>query len=181
MKAFVFGVIVGIAGVIIVVFGYFLSGSAPVATASKPLPFEKTLANGALHARIEKEAPKSAPISADEANLVAGAKIYRDDCAMCHGAPSAGQSEIAMGMFPKPPQLFRGKGVTDDTPGETYWKVAHGIRLTGMPSFSDTLTEPQMWQVSLLLANANKLPDAAKQALQAPPPEEAAAPGSTTK
>ena len=45
-------------------------------------------------------------------------------------------------------------GVSDDPPGETYWKVANGIRLSGMPSYKDLLTETQMWQVSLLLANA---------------------------
>ena len=47
-------------------------------------------------------------------------------------------------------------GLTDDPPGETYWKVAYGIRLTGMPSYKDVLTENEMWQVSLLLANADK-------------------------
>jgi len=176
VKTFIFGLVVGIACVIAAVFAYFLSGSAPVATASQPIPFEKTLANGALHARIEREAPKMAPLAADEANLVAGAQIYHDDCAICHGTPGAGQTEIAMGMFPKPPQLFRGKGVTDDPPGETYWKVAHGIRLTGMPSFSDTLTDTQMWQVSLALANADKLSDAAKRALQSPQPAASPAP-----
>jgi mono/diheme cytochrome c family protein len=46
--------------------------------------------------------------------------------------------------------------VSDDPPGETYWKAANGIRLTGMPAFKDTLTDTQIWQVSLLLANADK-------------------------
>jgi len=55
--------------------------------------------------------------------------------------------------------------VTDDEPGETYWKVANGIRLTGMPAFKQSLSDTQMWQVSLLLANANKIPDSVKQAL----------------
>jgi mono/diheme cytochrome c family protein len=40
--------------------------------------------------------------------------------------------------------------------------VTNGIRLTGMPAFKETLTEMQAWQVSVLLANANKpLPPAA--------------------
>ncbi len=39
-------------------------------------------------------------------------------------------------------------GVSDDEAGETYWKVANGIRLTGMPSYSHVLTDTQMWQVS---------------------------------
>ena len=41
-------------------------------------------------------------------------------------------------------------GVSDDEPGETYWKVANGIRLSGMPAYTHILTETQMWQVSLL-------------------------------
>jgi mono/diheme cytochrome c family protein len=79
------------------------------------------------------------------------------------------QSAIAKGMFPKPPHLFRGKGVTDDEPGETHWKVANGIRLTGMPGFKSSLSETQMWQVSLLLAHADKISDTVKQELQPPP------------
>jgi thiosulfate dehydrogenase len=48
--------------------------------------------------------------------------------------------------------------VTDDPPGETSWKVANGIRMTGMPGFGKSLSSDQMWQVSLLLANADKIP-----------------------
>jgi mono/diheme cytochrome c family protein len=71
-------------------------------------------------------------------------------------------------MFPKPPHLFLGKGVTDDPPAESYWKVAGGIRLTGMPAFSGSLSDAQIWQVSLLVANADKLPAAAKTILESP-------------
>ena len=66
-------------------------------------------------------------------------------------------------------------GVSDDPPGETYWKVANGIRLTGMPSFKSVLTDTEMWQVSLLLANADKpLPPEAVEILRgqlSTPPE----------
>jgi mono/diheme cytochrome c family protein len=71
-------------------------------------------------------------------------------------------------MFPKPPKLLEGKGVTDDEPGETYWKVANGIRLTGMPGFGESLSQTQMWQVSLLVARADKLPESVKAALYWP-------------
>ncbi len=135
---------------------YFASGSTPVATTDPMMPMETTLARKALSARIDKEMPKKVPIAADEAAFMAGAEVYRSDCAVCHGFPGMAQGSIAKGMFPEPPHLFRGKGVSDDEPGETYWKVANGIRLTGMPGFKSSLTETQMWQVSLLLANADK-------------------------
>ena len=168
MKTFLAGLVIGIVLVPVVVYFYFVSGRAPVATGDKTLPFERTLANGALHARIDEEMPKSAPVATNESNDVAGAQVYREHCEVCHGLPGLEQTDIARGMFPKPPHLFRGKGVTDDQPGETYWKVANGIRLTGMPSFKQSLSEIQMWQVSVLLANADKISDAVKQELKPP-------------
>jgi mono/diheme cytochrome c family protein len=137
------------------------------------MPFEKKLAHLALHARLEKEMPGAAPIEANEANYVAGAHSYLTNCAVCHGVPGKGKTAIARGEYPAPPELFQGTGVTDDPPGETYWKVANGIRLTGMPGFSDSLSPTEMWQISLLLANADKLPPSATAVLagepQAPP------------
>jgi thiosulfate dehydrogenase len=112
--------------------------------------------------------PKSVPIQANDASYVAGAELYKSNCGVCHGVPLSPKTTIATGMYPRPPQLFQGKGVTDDEPGETYWKIFNGIRLTGMPGFSKSLSETQMWQVALLLANADKLPDAAKATLVAP-------------
>src|SRR4030081_1910069 len=91
-----------------------------------------------------------------------------EHCAVCHGVPGREQTALAKGEFPRPPHLFRGKGVTDDEPGETYWKVANGIRLTGMPGFNQQLSTTEMWQVSLLLANADKLSDPVKGILANP-------------
>ena len=135
------------------------------ATSAAPMPFEKMLAQKALAARLEKEMPKTVPIEPTEANLLAGAALYQQHCAVCHGLPGQPKTAIAQGMFPPPPQLFHGKGVTDDEPGETYWKVANGIRLTGMPGFRGTLKEEQLWQISLLLAKANELTPSVKSAL----------------
>jgi thiosulfate dehydrogenase len=169
MRKFLVGLILGLIAVPTGVYLYFSSGSAPVATSAPPMPFERTLARMALHARLDKEMLKSVPISADEATYVAGAQIYKEHCAVCHGLPGQAQTAIAQGMFPKPPKLMEGTGVTDDPAGESYWKVAGGIRMTGMPGFEKALSTTQMWQVSLLLANADKLPKAAKDVLTAAP------------
>jgi thiosulfate dehydrogenase len=168
LKAFTLGFIVGVVAVVVVVAVYFETGIAPVAASAHPIPFERTLANGALHARIAKEIPKTVPITANEQTYLAAAQIYREHCEVCHGGPAGDQTAIAKGMFPKPPKLLQGKGVTDDEAGETFWKVANGIRLTGMPSFRGPLSDTQMWQVSLLLANADKVPESVKQALAIP-------------
>lgn len=181
LKTFVFGVIVGLVLVPVCGFLYFGSGAVPVATSAPPMPFERMLAHKALDARIAKEMPTSVPIQADDANLVAGAKVYSYHCAICHGRPSQPEGGFSKGMFPHPPKLTEGKGVTDDEPGETYWKVANGIRLSGMPGFKSSLSDTEMWQVSLMCAHADKLPQAAKDILATSPfggpPPNAAAPG----
>jgi thiosulfate dehydrogenase len=171
MKPFLLGFLAAVALLVVGVAAYVGLGLAPVATASPPLPFEALVTSAALHARIRKEAPKASPIPPTEAAYAAGARTYRTNCAVCHGLPGQEQSVIGKGEFPKPPELFNGDGVTSDPVGDTYWVVANGIRLTGMPGFTGSLTHDQMWQVSLLLANADKLPPAVTKTLQAPLPQ----------
>ncbi len=171
----VVGLILGAAAVVLGVYLYFVTGQAPVATSAPPMPFEKKLAHQALNARVSREMQKTLPLQADESNFAGGAKVYREHCAVCHGLPEQKETLIAAGMYPHPPKLMEGKGVTDDEPGESYWKVANGIRLTGMPGFRPALSDTQMWQVSLLVANADKLPKFVHDALAAPLAADAAA------
>lgn len=167
---FILGFVAAFALVAACGYAYLAMGYAPVATASAPLPGETSLAHMALNAAVKKQAPKSAPIAADETNLSAGARVYRTTCSVCHGLPDQPETPIARGMFPKAPRLFRGKGVTDDPPGVTWWKVANGIRLTGMPGFKRSLSATELWQVTLLLANADKLSPNVRKVLSEPQP-----------
>jgi len=111
-----------------------------------------------LHARAFKEAPQHDPVPLTEENHMAGAKLFRENCAMCHGLPGHAKTTMANGMFPQPPQFFHEEGVTDDPVGETYWKIRNGIRLSGMPAYQNALNDKQIWQIAGLLANADKLP-----------------------
>jgi mono/diheme cytochrome c family protein len=133
------------------------------------MPFERRLAHMALDARLQKEMPKTVPVEAGEANYLSGARLYQTHCAVCHGVPGKEPTAIARGEFPKPPELLKGKGVTDDPPGETYWKIANGIRLSGMPGFSQSLSSTEIWQISLMLANADKLPPPVTAVLKGQP------------
>ena len=155
------GIVLGVLLVPVAVMGWFRFGQVPVAVADTPFPAERLITEVPLHGRIDREMVKTPPIQASEANLVAGAHIYSEQCAACHGyygKPSA----FGRHMFPDAPPLWEKHhngevvGVSDDPPGETYWKVSNGIRLTGMPSYKQVLTDNEMWQVSILLANADK-------------------------
>ena len=171
---FLIGLLIGLVIVPIGLLCYLRLGNPPVAVADPPFPFEKQIVHVPLDDRIREDMPKTVPIQPTADNMVAGAQIYRQNCAFCHGLNSQ-NSTVAPHMYPEAPQLWQAHGsrsvvgVSDDPPGETYWKVANGIRLTGMPSFNQALSSTQMWQVSLLLANAEKpLPQPAMDILSMP-------------
>jgi thiosulfate dehydrogenase len=167
IKGLIVGILLGVLLVAGGVYFYFSSGRAPVATAAPPMPLERKLAKMGLHAYLDKLPHPAPQVPADETNLIAGAKVYKEQCAVCHGLPGEPKGAISAGMFPKPPELFHGTGVTDDDAWESYWKVENGIRMTGMPGFKDRLTEPQIWQVTVLVKNADKMTEAVRKELAA--------------
>jgi len=169
MKIFILGLVIGVLLLTGGVLYYFISGKAPAAANDPPMPFEKLLASKSLDAHIDKANIPAPPIPANEENFLAGAKIYKDQCAGCHGLPDQQPPTIANNMYPHATLLFKGKGVTDDPPQESYWKAENGIRLSGMPSFKGTLNDTQLWQVALLVAHANDISDGVKKIL-APAP-----------
>lgn len=167
LKGLILGILLGVLLVAGCGYYYFSSGQAPVATSAPPMPMEKRFARMGLHAYLDKLPHPAPQVPADETNLMTGAKVYKEHCAVCHGLPGEPKTAVAQGMYPAPPQLFHGTGVTDDEAWESYWKVENGIRMTGMPGFKGQLTETQIWQVSVLVKNADKISEAVKKELSA--------------
>jgi len=161
MGRLILGMIVGILLVPIAIGAWFWFGKVPVAVADAPFYHEREIVSVPLRARINRELVKNPPVQVTEDDLIAGAHVYTEKCANCHGIHGK-PSALGANMYPVAPQLWdkhaHGNvvGVSDDPPGETYWKVANGIRLSGMPAFKMMLTNNEMWQVSLLLSNADK-------------------------
>jgi thiosulfate dehydrogenase len=158
---FILGLIIGIVLVPLAVLAYLTYGNVSVAVSDPSFPHEADLVQIPLDARIQKEMI-STRMQPDQPTLTAGARIYVERCAFCHGLHNK-PAAVGSHMYPDAPQLLEAHhndpnvvGVSDDPVGETYWKVENGIRLTGMPSFKSQLNETQMWQVSVFLANANK-------------------------
>jgi mono/diheme cytochrome c family protein len=160
MKKILLGVGIGFCLPLLAAFLFINLGGMPVATKGDPLPLEHSIARTAIHRAMGQEVDRTCPIPADEANLRQGARIYQAHCEVCHGSPDQPPTAIASGMFPQPPPLVKmdQKGVTDDSTGESYWKVKNGIRLTGMPGYVDSLSDTDLWRVSLLLKHAHDLP-----------------------
>jgi thiosulfate dehydrogenase len=167
MIKFLLGLIVGICLLLVAGYLFATRGGIFMGVTGGPLPLERSIANKALDASIGKSANDQSPLPADEANLLAGAKVYQNNCAGCHGQLDKPGSPMAKRFYPHPPQLLPpGKGVTDDPIGTTHWVVKNGIRFSAMPSSEGKLTEDEIWQVSLFLSNADKLPPSVQEALR---------------
>ena len=143
---------------------YLNYGHPPVAVTDPSFPLEAQLVHIPLDARIARELEQP-PFAISEDVFESGAKLYYNHCSGCHGTPGH-DSSYAKTEFPGAPQLFKRHthgavvGVSDDPAGETFWKIKNGIRLSGMPAYQQTLTSTQMWQIALLLKNADQpLPD----------------------
>src|SRR5262245_20680272 len=114
---------------------FIATGHMPMATSAGALPFEETVAKMALHARVQGSPDLKSPLPVNDETLIAGAKTYNGNCAMCHGAFQQPKPDLAKYMFPPPPQLLAPGETTKDPEGELYWKITNGIRMTGMPAF----------------------------------------------
>ena len=166
MIKFLLGVVVGIGLVVLAGYLFVARGGIFMGTDTKPLPFEETLAGAAINSSIGKSANDQSPLPADETNLQGGAKVYMQACAGCHGKLDQSSSG-AKSFYPQPPHLLPpATGVTDDPVGATHWVVKNGVRFSAMPSFDKKLSDTEIWQVSLFLQNASKLPDSVKDSLR---------------
>jgi thiosulfate dehydrogenase len=169
MKKFAVGLALGICIPLIAIYCFFVFGGMPVATEGPPLPLERFFVGKAMRAAIYPDRDKKAPFPFDDANLASGARNYLNQCAGCHGLPGTKAPGFAATMFPKAPQLFsENENVTDDPEGVIYWKIKNGIRLTGMPAFKTILDDNEIWQISLLLKQANQLSSSVRDKLKGP-------------
>jgi mono/diheme cytochrome c family protein len=150
--------------------GYFLvrSGLIPANADAKPGWLETWMAHTSLDATLSRDAPKEQnSVVLTEQNLLNGVDLFAQNCAVCHGSAKgvASPSPIAKGLYQKPPQ-FATDGVEDDPEGFSFWKIKHGIRLTGMPSFGYSLSDQQIWTLALFLKHMDKLPPAVQKPWQ---------------
>jgi thiosulfate dehydrogenase len=163
-KGFVLGFVVAIATLIAASYFFVTRGALPAGQDSKPSRLEKWAAKRSLQATMRREAQGlKSPLQLTDDNLTAGLALYRAHCQVCHGGADGRASSIARGLTPNVPQLAK-DGVEDDPEGVTYWKVAHGIRFTGMPAFGETLSGPEMWQIALFAKHMDSLPPGARSA-----------------
>lgn len=161
-----FGFILGILASAGALLAAAFAGVFPVAATDTPPAIEVKLARGALKASLEKAAaPLHNPITADDATLLAGMKIYRDNCAGCHGEPGKPSEWGSTSFFPRVPQLADVRSNLSDE--EMFFAVKQGIRYSGMGGWQKLMSDDDIWKVVTFAARMHQLPPAVAEAWKA--------------
>jgi mono/diheme cytochrome c family protein len=159
-KRFMAGVLSGVVAVcavqLVVALAGLKLGLLSLNADAPPSAWETRLAGLAVHASIARHATKqSNPSPPTDENLVAGARIYREACARCHGNPTAGPSIYGASFYPPAPHL-PGRS-TRSTEAELFWIVKYGIRNTAMPAWRRLLSDQDIWQVVAVMKRFDNL------------------------
>ena len=79
-------------------------------------------------------------------SITAGAALYQENCAGCHGPRGAGDGPDGR-RLPRSPADLRAPHTAQHTAGDLFWWISHGISGSGMPAFDGHLGEEQRWEL----------------------------------
>jgi mono/diheme cytochrome c family protein len=157
MKMFIAGIVVTLAAIAALVFAVAQFGLYPIGADNPPGSLERFLASRAMEAYVDKHAPEGKnPTEVTPANLTEGAKDYESHCAFCHGGANATNSPMRDKFSPPVPQLIN--RIPHDDDAWLFWVTKHGVRMTAMPSWSDVMSDDEIWKVIAFIKNSDKLP-----------------------
>jgi len=169
MRPFFWGVFLTIVVILAATYLVLKRGYMSFAADQQPWPLENHIAMSASDASIERHAPAMQnPLQASDETLVAAAKLYRDNCAGCHGSPQVPDSELGRAFSPPAPQFMTDPADMPDN--ENFYIIQHGIRWTGMPGWRAKFTDNQIWQLVTFLKHIDKLPPSADKEIRQPSP-----------
>jgi mono/diheme cytochrome c family protein len=165
MRNFLLGIIFALVAGAVGGFVYTRLGLLNFQADQRPSSAESWFAGGASDAYVEHNAPNvKNPVPATEQNVVAGAQLYMDHCAGCHGTPSSPNTAFMHSFNPPVPRFF--VYAPDMPDNQNFYVIEHGIRWSAMPAWDQTLSDQQMWTITAFLSAIPNLPPAAKKVLQ---------------
>jgi cytochrome c553 len=133
---------------------FVASGVYDIAAATPHWPVTRWVMEEARNRSIAMHAAgiKVPPGLGNPQKVIMGTEHFAAHCASCHGAPGVPRSEAAEGLYPQPPDLANAP--SQYTQAELFWIVRNGIKMTGMPAWSDHSDE-ELWAT---VAFIEKLP-----------------------
>lgn len=151
------GFVLGLLIVPIIAACVVFSGHFPVRATAAPPTWERRIANMALDPSVAHEAQGLAsPLTGTDDDLMKGLKVYRDDCAGCHGDHGKTSHWGRNNFYPPAPGLAR--HAMDDPIPNIFAIVKYGIRYTGMAGWKDEIPDLDIWRVATFLSREDKLP-----------------------
>jgi mono/diheme cytochrome c family protein len=126
------------------------SGLYDISATDQHLPptywlMEKTMRRSVSRRGADISVP---PLGAPQ-QIERGLALYRSHCVQCHGAPGVAPEPFALGLTPLPAPLVQ--TAREWSPGEIFWVVKHGIKMTGMPAWEFRMSEDDLWSVVALV------------------------------
>lgn len=85
------------------------------------------------------------PIPITQKSLNAGARLFHENCASCHGETGVGDIPTGKFLPKKPANLTDSKLMSEEIDGSLFWKISKGR--APMPSWKDELTKTKRWQL----------------------------------
>lgn len=155
VKRFLYGGLTALVGATVVVMlaGFLMikCGLVPINADVAPSILERKIIPLAVRASVARHLSEQSGDAAQptDDDLVAGAEIYNQMCAQCHGRLNGRASVLGASFYPPAPQL-PGRG-TSYTEAEVFWIVKHGIRNTSMPTWRNLLSDENIRQVSVFI------------------------------
>ena len=156
MRRFVLGFLLGLvlpaaAGIVAAFAGLF-----SVRASAKPPGWETAFARRAFDASVAREAPRQTnPIPATDEELRRGLRLFRGDCAGCHGDFEK-PSDWGANFYPPVPQFTRNPPRRPDW--QIFWIVKNGVRYSGMGGWDRQISDADVWRVAAFLSRLESLP-----------------------
>jgi mono/diheme cytochrome c family protein len=125
--------------VLIVVLGvlsFIWIGSRGISAKAQPGQVETVVARTMRRLAMPRSARElTNPVTKTPDVIAEGMAHYADHCAACHANDGSGETEVGLGLYPKPPDM-RLDATQSMTDGELFYIIENGVRLTGMPAWS---------------------------------------------
>jgi thiosulfate dehydrogenase len=133
-------------------------GFLPSRATSTPSSLETAFGQKALRASLARCTPNlQNPIPISDDNLLVGMKIFRANCAGCHGDFGHPSQWGTTGFYPRVPQFADAPPAL--SPAEMFFVIKNGIRYSGMGAWDGMLSDGEIWQVVSFLSNLKSLPE----------------------